>query len=603
VTSRSRILSLAGVLALASASLLATAPSALAHAQLLGTSPASGATVPTQPSEVIFEFNQSVGGTLGAVRVYDAQGNEVDDLAVGHPDGRQSWMGVGLRPHLPAGTYTATYRVISADTHIVYGGVVFNIGHPGAAPRFTVAGLVGRNRAGEVTNLAFGAIRFLDYVTIALLAGGLLFTLGVWMPALGSAAGGAPEWQQASEAFARRMHRLLLGAVLAGLLVSLLGILLQGASAAGVSLWDSVKGAVIENTMNSRFGRVWAGRVVDWALIGAIIVAARARRHAPAPVLRPVALGADGLALEPGPPRWLVAVLTAAAAYLVLTPALSGHASIQTTAVFLPSDFIHVLAASVWVGGIASLLLALTAATRRLQAGERSRLLLAALRRFSPLALASVIALALTGTVQAYIEVRSLHGLLHSTYGALVLVKTGLLAGLAALGWLNRERVIPALGSLAAAGSSPGGVGVLARRALRGELLLMLCVFAATAALIVYTPPIDASTGPVSINASLGPAVLEMTVEPARAGPNTIHLYLIDARSGVQFTRTKELTLSARLPGKGIGPLPLHPLVAGPGHYIASGAVLSPPGTWTLELTDRVSEFQEYTKTVTVPIR
>ena len=90
--------------------LLVSAPGAFAHAQLLGTSPASGATVPTQPQEVIFEFNQNVGGTLGAVRVYNAQGDEVDNLAVSHPDGNEHWMGVGpqagaarrhLHRHLP----------------------------------------------------------------------------------------------------------------------------------------------------------------------------------------------------------------------------------------------------------------------------------------------------------------------------------------------------------------------------------------------------------------------------------------------------------------------------------------------------------------------
>ena len=134
-----------------------------------------GSTVAMQPAEVIFKFNQAVGGTLGAVRVYDAQGDEVDDLGVSHPEGQEHWMGVGLKAHLPDGTYTATYRVISADTHIVYGGMVFNIGHPGAAPRFTVAGLIGRNKSGEVTTIAFGVVRFLDYVSIALMMGGLAF--------------------------------------------------------------------------------------------------------------------------------------------------------------------------------------------------------------------------------------------------------------------------------------------------------------------------------------------------------------------------------------------------------------------------------------------
>ncbi len=165
------------VLAMACTASLMSAPAAWAHAQLLGTSPVSGATVATQPKEVIFEFNQDVGGTLGAVRVYDAQGNEVDDLNVTHPDGDEHWMGVGLKPHLPDGTYTGTYRVISADTHIVYGGLVFNIGHAGAAPKFTVAGLIGRNKSGRVTTIAFGVVRALNYLTLALMVGGLAFLL------------------------------------------------------------------------------------------------------------------------------------------------------------------------------------------------------------------------------------------------------------------------------------------------------------------------------------------------------------------------------------------------------------------------------------------
>ena len=80
---------------------------------------------------------------------------------------------------------------------------------------------------------------------------------------------------------------------------------------------------------------------------------------------------------------------------------------------------------------------------------------------------------------------------------------------------------------------------MLARRTLRGELVLMLCVFGVTAALVSYAPPIDAASGPFSTNTTLGPAVLEMTVEPAKVGPNTIHLYLIDAKTGAQFTATR----------------------------------------------------------------
>ncbi len=292
------------------------------------------------------------------------------------------------------------------------------------------------------------------------------------------------------------------------------------------------------------------------------------------------------------------------ALYLVITPALAGHASIESpVAVFFPSDALHVLAGSVWVGGIACLLLAVPGATRQLEGPERSRLLLANLVRFSPVALGSVVVIALTGVIQAYIDVRSLQGLFHTTYGALVIVKVLLFASLIGLGWVNRHRVIPALQRLVGDGQSPGGSGALARRTMRGELALMLCVFGVTAALISYAPPIDAATGPFSVNTSIGSAELEMTVEPAKVGVNTIHLYLINAKTGAQFTATRELTATAKLPSKGIGPLTLKPIVAGPGHYVLNSTVLSPGGTWEIEIIDRVSEFEQFNRTVKVPIR
>ncbi len=596
-------------LVLAGALVLVSAPTAaFAHAQLLGTSPLSGATVAKQPSEVIFKFNQAVGGTLGAVRVYNAQGQEVDNLDVGHPKGNQHWMGVGLKPGLPDGTYTGTYKVISADTHIVYGGLVFNIGHAGAAPKFTVAGLIGRSESGEATKLAFGVVRALDYVSLALGIGGLVFLVWAWLPALAAtagspapagsalasganagagataaASGGDEAWGEVSAAFVRRLELLFAVAILLGIAVGVLGILLQGASAAGVSLWASAKSSIVDNTLESRFGEVWAARTIVWVALGVVLAVSRSRRC---------------------PARVCISAAALGACLLAITPALSGHPSVQgPRGVFFPADVVHVVGASVWVGGIACLLLALPAATRKLKGPRRTRLLLATLARFSPLALACVVAIAITGVVQAYIDVRSFDGLLHSTYGALVIVKVVLLLVLIGFGWINRSRILPALRRLADRGESPGRGGAAARRSMRGELLVMVSVFGVTAALVSYAPPIDAASGPFSTTTSLGPAELEMTVEPARVGLNTVHVYLIDAKTGAQFTATKELTVTAKLPAKGIGPLPLKANLAGPGHYVLSSATLSPGGTWQLLVTDRVSEFEEYSRAVSIPIR
>ncbi len=586
------------------ACLLAQAPAAFAHAQLLGTSPAAGSTVQAQPREVIFEFNQAVGGTVGAVRVYDAQGNEVDNLNVSHPYSDEHWMGVGLKPHLPDGTYTATYRVISADTHIVYGGLVFNLGHAGAVPKLTVAGLIAKNESGKITRVASGVVRGLDYLTIALMIGGLAFVFLAWLPALTRTAGVELRWSTASKVFASRLWRLLWIAIALGTIVSVLGVLLQGASAAGVSLWSSLKSSIVNDTLHSRFGEVWEARTIDWVLLGVLLLASKATGATVIPVLDSDAGDSGRIAQVRRPATAIVLLLAMGSAYLAITPALGGHASVESpTGAFFPADTLHVLAASVWVGGIACLLTALPGATRQLEGAERSRLLLATLARFSPLALGAVMVIAATGVIQAYIDVRSLNGLFHTTYGELVIVKTILLIALIGLGWVNRARVIPTMRQIVGDGSPPGGMGVLARRTMRSELALMICVLTVTAALVSYTPPIDAASGPFSTNTTIGPAELEMTVEPAKAGLNTIHLYLIDAKTGAQFTSTKELTVTARLPSKNIGPLHLKANPAGPGHYVLNSAVLSPDGSWDIEIVDRVSEFQQYNRVVEVPIQ
>ena len=66
---------------------------------------------------------------------------------------------------------------------------------------------------------------------------------------------------------------------------------------------------------------------------------------------------------------------------------------------------------------------------------------------------------------------------------------------------------------------------------------------------------------------------------------------------------SKPLTVQAVLPSKGIGPIALKAIPAGPGHYILNSAVLSPAGDWQLEVTDRVSEFEQHSRTIDVPIR
>jgi copper transport protein len=557
---------------------LAVAPAAAsAHAMLEATVPARGAQLAHAPSEVVFRFDEPVDAGLGGVRVVDVRGREVQSGGGAfHPGGRGAEVAVRLPAELPDGGYTATYQVISADSHPVSGGFTFTVGDAGAPAR-SLAGLLAAQRAGPVTSAAFAAARAVQYAAIALALGALLFLAVCWWPAVAEAGigGGA-----AAEAFARRLRVLLLAAGAAGLASALAGVALEGAAGQGTSLWRALRPGVIEEVLGTRFGVVWALAAAAWALL-ALYAAALGRAMS----------------------RREAAVLALPVAPLVLLPGLAGHASAEPpVGLLLPADVLHVVAVSAWLGGIAVLVVGLRAATARLEGAGRTRLLVAVVGRFSRLAGVAFAVLLATGVAQAVVLVASVHALADTAFGRAVLIKLVLFAALVALGWAHRSRTLPALRSAAAAAAAPGRTGVLLRRLLRAELGLGVAVLAVTGALAGYVPARDAATGPWSGSADVGRAHLEATVDPAAPGPNRVHLYLLDARSGAQYTGAKEVTATGALPERHIGALSLDTRRAGPGHYVAGGT-LGAAGRWQLVVTVRVSAFDEHVARFAVPVR
>jgi copper transport protein len=290
--------------------------------------------------------------------------------------------------------------------------------------------------------------------------------------------------------------------------------------------------------------------------------------------------------------------------YLVVSPALAGHAHLEKpTAVLIPANVLHVFAMSVWVAGLALLLFVLPRATRRLEPTDRTRLLAATLARFSPLAFVAVLTILATGLVQSWFEVEKLDNLLDTAFGRAALIKFGLLVGpLMALGAYNQRRLLPRLRRAAAEGVTPGRDGFLLRRSIRTEVALLAVVLGVTAALVSYAPSGSVSSGPESATASLGPADLQLTVDPARVGPNEMHVYLTDKTTGAQYDKVKEMNVALLLPAEKLGPLEAETRKAGPGHYVMNGALFGVAGDWEVKVTARVSEFDAYYATMKVGI-
>lgn len=580
----------AAFLVAASAALMLLLPgTAFGHASLVGSTPQRGAELKASPPEVVFEFSEPVEASFGAVKVFDSAGEEVQSGEPFRPDGDETKLATTLPAGLADGLYTSTYRVISADAHPISGGIVFSVGEGGPGSGKTISELLEGSEAGPVTDAVFWLDRWIAYLAIAVAVGVLSFLLILWTPALragGPAQTGAILGDRAEDA-AGPSRSLLIAAVVSGLITSAVAIPLQGAVASGTDFWSALDPGVIGDVIDTRFGTVVALRLIAWLLV------------------LPLAFAAVRAFSARQPLRSLpVVAALAGAVFLVISPGLAGHAATRDPVwLMLTSDAVHVAAMAFWTGTLVALLLVLPAVTRRLADGrDRSRILTSFLLRFSALALVSVALVAVTGTIQAIVQLDSVSELWQTGYGRALSAKIVLFLLLIGLGAANRRRIIPALVERRERDQEPGPPGVSLRRNLRLEVGLAVLVLAATAALVSYTPPAVGTDGPVSGSVPVGVERLDYTVEPALQGSNEVHLYIFDNQDGAPLD-VESLEISFALPDSDIPPVVADASRAGPGHFVVPSAMLAVAGDWTAEVSVRFSRFEADVTEFEVAIR
>jgi putative copper resistance protein D len=196
-------------------------------------------------------------------------------------------------------------------------------------------------------------------------------------------------------------------------------------------------------------------------------------------VLAAVVLGAVAVAGRGASPpsRWSVLALWGTVALVISTAWTShGAARLVDRSTLLAMSAVHQLAASVWIGGLIHLLVALG----HPQVSPATATALG--RRFSVLALLSVGALVAGGVGLSIFYVDGARGLIGTAYGLMVLTKVVLLGGLLALG---------SLGFVAVRGGRDEGSPSRVRRLLEVEAGVGMTVLFVAASLVSLPPAVD----------------------------------------------------------------------------------------------------------------
>jgi copper transport protein len=405
--------------------LLAGAAPASAHAALTGSDPKQGSVVDKAPAQVSLTFSEKVAMNDGSLRVLDPKGKRVDTGKATNLSG--TTYGVKLRSGLPDGTFTVTYQVVSADSHPVSGAFTFSIG----APSQTSVAASGQEVGGGVVGVLYGAARYVSYAGFILLVGGAAFVLACWQRGAG----------------VRPVQRLVIAGWLALTGATLALLLLRGSYVGSGKIGDIFDLTLLGQVLQTKSGAALVSRLLllaAAALFIAVLFGAYVKRDE-----ADASGSSDEAAAEKKDLTFGLAIGGAVvAAGLAATWAMAEHAStgIQT-GVAMPVDVLHLLAVAVWLGGLATLLVAL------FRAPVETQIEAVAVRRFSRLAFGAVLTLVATGIYQSWRQVGTWSALTDTTYGQLLLVKVALVAVLVGIASISRRwtgQLLEAAGAVAA---------------------------------------------------------------------------------------------------------------------------------------------------------
>ncbi|WP_261556861.1 copper resistance CopC/CopD family protein [Frankia tisae] len=541
---------------------LGVAP-ASAHALLTGSSPADGAALAAAPTRIVIDYSESVRVSRDSVRVLDSAGARVDD-GQARSGQKASEAMVLLRPNLPTGTYVASWRVISADSHPISGAFAFGVGGP---PEAGAARAEANTSGSRTVGFLFGVARFAGYAGIGVLLGACFFLLLLW-----------PQGLRTSGA-----NQLIAGAWGLSSLAGLGQLLLQGPYAAGLGLSGLGRWSVLSATLEERFGHLLLIRLL--ALCLAVPLLRRVFRTASLDVWRRCELAGLGL---------VVAVTLAAI----------GHGSAGNLVWLATASLtVHVLGMSVWIGGLAVIALFLV---RRAAAVELAEVL----PRWSRVAAGAVAVIVLSGLFQSWREIGTLRAVVDTSYGRLLFYKVWFVLGMIALGalaqrWVRRHysgRVPGDRSDPEPAEKAPSAAALTGlRRGVASELIVGAVVLGLTATLVNMIPARTSYAPPFTGTAFAGPMTVKVRVAPTRIGAESLDVYAW-APSG-KPQKLVQASAALSLPTADLGPFEVPLDLAAPGHARSDRVQAPLVGKWQLRLTLRINDFDQYVTTLFYTVR
>jgi copper transport protein len=419
-------------------------------------------------------------------------------------------------------------------------------------------------------------LRWLVLLGALVVFGGAVFELIVIRPAL-SAVGADRDGEGLKDRVATRSI-ILAGAALAILGVGSVGqLLLQTTTVHEINLIEAVGSPLVSVIRDTGWGRSWAWRMVLWvALVGALAAAVLLRSQR----------GADQVRRGRGELLTLGAMMLLSSGVL-LSMSLTSHAAatIQIATRAVLNDYLHIIAAGLWVGGLFHLGLVVPVLAGAPAETEGRGVLLKVVSRFSAVAVLSVVTVIATGIFSAWAQV-TIFPAIRVPYGWTLVGKVAAIGPLLLLGVFNLLWLRPRL-------ARGGPAALWLRRVVMGEVVLAVIVVLAVGFLTTLEPARQvASRQGIGQEERLAfedvaeGATIAVVLEPGTVGENSVAVSLTD-RLGQPITNAFDVGIRLSYLDADLGGEFEFATDNGGGLHVLAESQLNIAGPWQAEIVVR----------------
>ena len=375
-------------------------PLASAHPFLLDSEPGQGQNAPAGTTQIITNYSEAVEIGFSELRVYDANGNQIDNKDTAYNNGETSL--IVTTPPLEDGVYTITSKVLSKiDGHLVQAAIVFGVGDVKID-----SSLLEKQENSETTFIPESIARFPGLVGQTIVLGGVIVSITIW----------SSQQTRFREVFAdiNEQFKVKFSKIIG------IGVIATFASnfiMLGVQTWRLETSPL--DVIGTTFGTTWLIRMIITIIIIGLWFWIEKKNQ---------------ITIKGQIPLLIASLI------LIATTTMMGHgASTELEAPWI-LDYAHNLLSSIWIGGVIFFAFIALPTIAKTDNSIKEKITLSLIPRFSGLFIIAIGILIITGPTLLWFLDDNVASLTDSTYGKLILIKIGIAAVMIAFGGLYQVK-------------------------------------------------------------------------------------------------------------------------------------------------------------------